>query len=63
MPVAQIGSKRTIAFSSSTWVTVQSLHGLGDSLMLSDCITTAALSKKLSFGGEGRNENLEQFFA
>lgn len=47
IPVNQIGSKRITAFSSSTWVTVQSLHGLIDPFARSDGVSTAALSKKL----------------
>ena len=47
MPVAQTGSRRMMALSSSTWVTVQSFHGSGEPFIWSDCISTAALSKKL----------------
>lgn len=48
MPEAQIGSTRMMDLSSSTWVTVHSLHGLGWSLIRSVCVSTAALSKNLS---------------
>lgn len=36
-----------IALSSSTWVTVHSLHGFAVPFMWSDCTCTAALSKNL----------------
>lgn len=47
MPVAYIGRSLMIDFSSSTCVTVQSLHGFIAPLLWSDCTSTAALSKKL----------------
>lgn len=47
IPVVQIGRSLMIDLSSSTCVTVQSLHGLFEPLVLSDCVSTAALSKKL----------------
>ncbi|BBH06243.1 nitrate transporter 1.1 [Prunus dulcis] len=47
MPVAHMGSNLTRDLSSSTWVTVQSLHAITKPLILSDGVSTAALSKKL----------------
>lgn len=52
MPVAHTGRRRTTAFSSSTWVTVQSLHGFagaagGGGGFVSSYTMTAALSKNL----------------
>jgi hypothetical protein len=47
IPVAHIGSNRMIAFSSSTWVTVQRFHGSPVPFMSSFSVSTAALSRKL----------------
>ena len=47
IPVIQIGSRRNMVFSSSTWVTVHRVHGFVVPFVWSVGISTAALSKNL----------------